>query len=267
MSSYQPSRSGKRDHRTPFLYAVGWPELDAYYVGVRYARGCHPDDLWSIYFTSSYLVQGLAAQFGPPPLIEILATYSTPEAALAAEKDAIKSFDLVGHHSFLNQWAGHGEPLTPEQLVQRGKAISAQAKTPGASERRSLANQRKFADPVITGKLSAKAKVRWEGDHAFREAAIERLRAQSSDPVLKAARDEANRASWTPERRQQHLIGCQVRGAKRAHRFDCDGEMLTIKEMSARSGVKTDTLKWRMSKGMTPQEAMTPSRLRKNTLS
>lgn len=37
----------------PFTYLIGWSKYDKWYYGVRFAKGCNPDDLWNTYFTSS----------------------------------------------------------------------------------------------------------------------------------------------------------------------------------------------------------------------
>lgn len=37
----------------PYTYIIGWPSLNKWYYGVRYAKNCQPDDLWKSYWTSS----------------------------------------------------------------------------------------------------------------------------------------------------------------------------------------------------------------------
>ena len=38
--------------RTPYTYLIGWSNLNKFYYGVRYGKGCHPSDLWVKYFGS-----------------------------------------------------------------------------------------------------------------------------------------------------------------------------------------------------------------------
>ena len=40
-----------------YTYLIGWTKYNIQYYGVRYAKGCHPDDLWKTYFTSSKYVK------------------------------------------------------------------------------------------------------------------------------------------------------------------------------------------------------------------
>lgn len=48
----------------PYVYFIRHKSTGLRYVGVRFARGCHPHDLWSEYFTSSKLVHKLIEEFG-----------------------------------------------------------------------------------------------------------------------------------------------------------------------------------------------------------
>lgn len=57
------------------------------YIGVRYAKGCHPTDLWVTYFTSSSLVKKLIGQFGKDDfIVRVIHTYpNDPSAAILRE--------------------------------------------------------------------------------------------------------------------------------------------------------------------------------------
>lgn len=55
----------------PYTYLIGWPELDRWYYGVRYAQNCDPSDFWISYFTSSDVVKKFRAEHGDPPIREI----------------------------------------------------------------------------------------------------------------------------------------------------------------------------------------------------
>lgn len=48
----------------PFVYIVINKTTKLKYLGVRYAKNCHPDDLWKTYYTSSSLVKKLINQYG-----------------------------------------------------------------------------------------------------------------------------------------------------------------------------------------------------------
>jgi len=56
---------------TPYTYLIGWSEHKKYYYGVRYAKGCHPSDLFNPYQTSSKFVKAFIQSFGLPDIIEV----------------------------------------------------------------------------------------------------------------------------------------------------------------------------------------------------
>ena len=60
----------------PYTYLIGWSKLNKYYYGVRYAKNCHPSDLWTKYFTSSKYVKQFREENGEPDIIEIRKTFS-----------------------------------------------------------------------------------------------------------------------------------------------------------------------------------------------
>lgn len=88
--------------RTPYTYLIGWSQRDKYYYGVRYAKGCHPGDLFNTYFTSSKFVLRYVEQHGNPDIIQIRRCWKTPEKAIAAERRILESLDLAKNPRFLN---------------------------------------------------------------------------------------------------------------------------------------------------------------------
>lgn len=64
---------------TPYTYLIGWTKFNVWYYGSRYAlknnciyeSGCHPDDLWNTYFTSSKHVRKFIEINGQPDIIKI----------------------------------------------------------------------------------------------------------------------------------------------------------------------------------------------------
>jgi hypothetical protein len=53
---------------TPYTYLIGWPEIDHWYYGVRFAKGCNPSDFWSEYKTSSKYVKKFILENGEPEI-------------------------------------------------------------------------------------------------------------------------------------------------------------------------------------------------------
>jgi hypothetical protein len=48
----------------PFTYLIKHIPTGRNYYGVRYKKGCHPNDLWLKYFTSSKKIKGLIKKYG-----------------------------------------------------------------------------------------------------------------------------------------------------------------------------------------------------------
>jgi hypothetical protein len=91
------------DTRIPYTYLVGWSTLDVWYYGVRYAKKCHPDDLWSIYFTSSKRVATIRKKYGEPDIIQVRKIFSNPEAALLWEQKVLRRLKVIKNKRWLNQ--------------------------------------------------------------------------------------------------------------------------------------------------------------------
>ena len=55
-----------------------------FYIGVRYAEGCHPNEFWKTYFTSSNYIIACRDLNGEPDHIETF-TFATANEAVAKE--------------------------------------------------------------------------------------------------------------------------------------------------------------------------------------
>jgi len=71
-------------------------------TGVRYARNCHPDDLWVKYFTSSSKVKTLRNNLGEPDVIEVRKTFLTKEDALKWEERVLRKCRVLKDERWLN---------------------------------------------------------------------------------------------------------------------------------------------------------------------
>lgn len=106
---------------TPYTYLIGWSQHQKYYYGVRFAKGCHPNDFWSEYFTSSTKVAEYREQHGEPDVIQIRKTFHNREAAIAWENKVLRRMNVIGEDHWMNQAAfpvfdSRGRPRTPEHL-------------------------------------------------------------------------------------------------------------------------------------------------------
>lgn len=95
---------------TPYTYLIGWTKSNKYYYGVRYAQGCHPNDLWNSYFTSSKHVQRYYEKHGEPDIIQIRKTFDNPNKARLWEHKVLLRINAKDHKDFLN----HSNNFAPE---------------------------------------------------------------------------------------------------------------------------------------------------------
>lgn len=75
-------------------------------IGVRYARGCHPDDLWSKYFTSSSKVKTIRKNLGEPDVIEVRKEFDCKEKALEWEEKVLTRMGVLKDEKWLNSSIG-----------------------------------------------------------------------------------------------------------------------------------------------------------------
>jgi len=88
----------------PFTYLIKHLPTNRYYYGVRYKKGCHPNDLWTKYFTSSRKVKGLIRRYGKKSFIfEIRKIFKTQKQACNWEHKVLKKLKVIYRNDFLNQ--------------------------------------------------------------------------------------------------------------------------------------------------------------------
>lgn len=80
--------------RTPYTYLIGWSHLNKWYYGVRYAKGCHPSDLWTKYFTSSKQVYNYRNQHGEPNIIKVRRVFDNVDVARKWENRILRKIYL-----------------------------------------------------------------------------------------------------------------------------------------------------------------------------
>ena len=106
----------------PYTYYIKWSTLNLMYYGVKYAEGCHPDNFWVNYFTSSKVVREYREKYGEPDIYRVSKRFATKEEAIAHEGKFLKRVNAVSHSGFLNKSNGGYPP------VKSGKDASAYGK-------------------------------------------------------------------------------------------------------------------------------------------
>jgi len=87
----------------PFTYLLKHIPTNKYYYGVRFKKNCHPNDLWTKYFTSSKKVKGLIKKYGKKSFIfEIRKTFKTTQEAINWENKVLIRMKVIYRDDFLN---------------------------------------------------------------------------------------------------------------------------------------------------------------------
>ena len=88
----------------PFTYLLKHTPTNRYYYGVKFKKGCHPNDFWTKYFTSSKKVKGLIRRYGKKSFqFEIRKTFKTQQEAMNWEHKVLRRMKVIYRNDFLNQ--------------------------------------------------------------------------------------------------------------------------------------------------------------------
>lgn len=92
---------------TPYTYLIKFIPTNQVYYGVRYAKNCHPSDLFVTYFTSSTEICRLIQQHGLESfIISIRKTFNSAEKARNWESKVLKRIKAAQHSRFINKSNG-----------------------------------------------------------------------------------------------------------------------------------------------------------------
>lgn len=87
----------------PYTYLIGWSNYDTWYYGVRYAKNCHPDDLWTKYKTSSTYVADFVQLHGEPDVVQVRKTFYSGADAREWEEKVLRRMKVVESDRWLNK--------------------------------------------------------------------------------------------------------------------------------------------------------------------
>ena len=108
-------------NNTPYTYLIGWPNLNKWYYGVRYANNCQPTDLWDPYKTSSKIVHDFVLKHGDPTIKQVRKIYKNTENATQLaqlwENRVLKKLNVAKDPKWLN---GHDSKSFDPRLVPKG---------------------------------------------------------------------------------------------------------------------------------------------------
>lgn len=91
-----------QDNTTPYTYLIGWSSHNKWYYGRRTRKGCHPEELWVKYFTSSKHVKSFAKQHGKPDIIQIRRVFNNSKKCADWETKVLRRVLKKSSHLYLN---------------------------------------------------------------------------------------------------------------------------------------------------------------------
>ena len=107
---------------TPFTYRITFNPTGQSYYGVRTRKNCHPNELWTRYFTSSKQVKQLIAEFGTSAFdFEIRKTFNTKQDAILWEHRVLTRLDVVNNNNWLNENIGGKLFVSKDTLTEEHK--------------------------------------------------------------------------------------------------------------------------------------------------
>lgn len=113
----------------PYTYLIGWSVHNLWYYGVRFAKNCHPGDLWVTYFTSSKYVAALREQHGEPDVVQVRKLFSSATKAQEWEETVLRRMNVLLDEKWINRNIKGAYVLTDEirdiiSKANKGKTVS-----------------------------------------------------------------------------------------------------------------------------------------------
>ena len=139
----------------PYTYLIKHIPTNKYYYGVKFKKGCHPNDFWIKYFTSSKKVKGLIRRYGKKSFqFEIRKTFKTPQEAIKWESKVLKRMKVIYRDDFLN--LTDNKSIDPDFLskVRKGRKHSKE------TIQKMIINNTGKNHPMYGKKLSKKTKLK-----------------------------------------------------------------------------------------------------------
>lgn len=122
----------------PFTYLIGWSKLDQFYYGARWASNSNPDDLWTIYFTSSKHVKRFRELHGEPDIILIKKLFDTVNECRNYEERVLRKLKVTKNNRWLNKgYSGKYLPAGPKTAEHQKKisiALTGKKRGPPSKE-------------------------------------------------------------------------------------------------------------------------------------
>lgn len=184
---------------TPFVYVIGWTDLNCWYLGVKYGRGCHPIDLWTTYFTSSRVVQSVREYAGEPDHYEVLAVGDVDDMQML-EVELIRTMALHQHDRWLNLQCAGSIAFTPAVRASMSASAKTRTLTDAGRQVRRQTSARVNARPEVRKRHSENGTARYADPANRAETAAATKAAFDKDPALAEARRTHMKDVWARRR-------------------------------------------------------------------
>lgn len=192
--------------RTPYTYLIGWSYANLYYYGRRTAKGCHPEDLWNTYFTSSKEVEQLRME-GEPDIVEIRYIFDSVDKCRDMEDRVLKYTNAAKLYNWLNRSNGGRNFYGDKEAAKKGAATRRKNGTDILGAQKATDTKRKSGAYIELGiKMSEIRKIKY---WAVNLGITNEMRiAEGKHPLPgkpKGSKDKDPIASG--EKRRQHRLG------------------------------------------------------------
>lgn len=108
----------------PFSYYLFHKPTKKHYYGIRFAKNCCPDDLWTKYFSSSIIVKKLISDYGADSFhVEIRKVFENSEQALLWEHKVLRRLNASANTDWINRHNGSNKFRAPTEHSAATKEI------------------------------------------------------------------------------------------------------------------------------------------------
>ena len=108
----------------PYSYHLYHSPTQSHYYGIKFAKGCSPDTLWTTYFSSSKKVKELINKYGEDSFeAEIRKIFKTGKEALLWEHRVLTKLDAANKPNWINRHNGGKKFRSPEHHLDTTKQI------------------------------------------------------------------------------------------------------------------------------------------------
>lgn len=190
---------------SPYTYLIGWTKYNIWYYGVRFAKGCHPDDFWKTYFTSSKKVSMFRTEHGEPDVMGIRRIFKTGNQACIWEEKVLRRIGIKDNKWLNANVAGAIDPT---------KAIATKIKNNSTNKGRKFPNRKSYSEET---KEKFKGPKSEEHKEKLRKPKSEEHKEKLRGPRLNARKPRDSykkRRKYTEEEKQVVYASRRGRGSK-----------------------------------------------------